>query len=157
MTTHGSESSKPVKITLFHAEWCGHCVDFKPTWGKMKENKEAWKNIDFEEYEAGTLSTLPEKTKKVNGEDIIGFPTIKIKIFEKEYNYKGSRDQDDIFEFVLDHLKNDKKQGRKLLKTEGNNKNTRNDQNSLVQKGGMINIRTINKILNKSDLAIIKF
>lgn len=153
MTNHASE--KPVKITLFHAEWCGHCVDFKPTWEKMKESKEAWKNIEFEEHEAGTLGSLSENEKKVNGEDIIGFPTIRINIFEKEYNYKGSRDQDEIFGFVLDHLKNDKRQNKKMLKNERKNDNM--NQNDEMQRGGNVNIKTINKMLNKSDLAIIRF
>lgn len=142
------ESKKPVKITLFHAEWCGHCVDFKPTWEKMKENKEAWKNIEFEEYESGILNSLPEDVKKINGEDIIGFPTIKISIFEKEYNYKGVRNQDEIFGFVLERMKNDKKQNKKISPS-------RTEKS--VQKGGSINVRTISKLLNKNDLAVVEF
>lgn len=175
----GSEAKKPIKIILFHAEWCGHCVDFKPTWEKMKENKDAWKNIDFEEYESGVLSTLPEKLKTINGESIEGFPTIKIKVFEKEYNYRGPRDQDKIFGFVLDHLKNDKRQNKKMLKEgtytsklekeqthkpkekESESEKTKSETLKLDQSGGNVNegnygtIKTINKMLSRSDLMIV--
>ena len=40
-------SSKPVQITLYHANWCGHCVNFKPTWETMKSNPKNTKKIDF--------------------------------------------------------------------------------------------------------------
>lgn len=42
-----SPTKKPVKIILFHANWCGHCVDFIPTWEKMKSDKNANKNIEL--------------------------------------------------------------------------------------------------------------
>ena len=40
-------SSKPINITLFHADWCGHCVNFMPTWESMRSDKQAEKNIKF--------------------------------------------------------------------------------------------------------------
>ena len=24
-------------ITLFHADWCGHCQQFKPVWNEIKQ------------------------------------------------------------------------------------------------------------------------
>jgi thiol-disulfide isomerase/thioredoxin len=97
--------TKPIKITLFHADWCGHCVDFMPTWERMKKDKNARKNIEFEEYEAATLPDLPEETRTVDGEKIDGFPTIKITINDNEYNYMGNRSSDDIYEFIVKELR----------------------------------------------------
>ena len=30
--------SKSLSVTLYYADWCGHCNDFKPEWKKLNEN-----------------------------------------------------------------------------------------------------------------------
>jgi hypothetical protein len=86
---------KSVKLTLYFADWCGHCVSFKPEWEKIKKNMSKIKdnhkkvNIKIEEYEHEKLSKLGGG--KINGVDIDGYPTVKIKLSngkeEKEYNF----------------------------------------------------------------------
>jgi thiol-disulfide isomerase/thioredoxin len=86
---------KSVEITLYYANWCGHCVRFKPAWEELKENISKLKDnhkkvhIKIEEYEHENLSKLGGG--KINGVDIDGYPTIKIKLShgkeEKEYNF----------------------------------------------------------------------
>lgn len=102
-------TSKPIQITLFHANWCGHCIDFMPTWEKMKSNETANKNINFENYEYETINSLSKLDRSINGLDIIddrlGFPTIKITINDTEYLYNGPRDISNIYNFILEELR----------------------------------------------------
>jgi hypothetical protein len=100
-------SKKPIKITLFHANWCGHCTDFMPTWDVMKEDKTARKNIDFEQYEESSVGSLPDATREIDGVDVrsFGWPTLKITVNDVDHLYKGRRTSNDIYEFILDQLK----------------------------------------------------
>lgn len=92
--------SKPIVITLYHADWCKHCRDFMPIWETMKTNEKAKRNIGYIEYESEEIKELPEKMRKVDGKEIEGFPTIKITIDGKEYNYMDKRDADTIYRFI---------------------------------------------------------
>jgi glutaredoxin len=96
---------KKIKITLYHAKWCGHCVTFFPIWKKMAENEVARKNIDFEEHEQQTFGSLSADEMKINDEPIDSFPTIRININNTDYNYTGGREPDDIYQFIIDRLK----------------------------------------------------
>lgn len=69
-------------IILAHASWCQHCINFKPTWEKVK----SWcksKGINTQEYEDAELQMMqfnPTKNTAVIPLDIIeGYPTIIIK------------------------------------------------------------------------------
>ena len=95
---------KPIKIILFHADWCGHCIDFMPEWKTMKSNTKAHKYIDFIQYEYATIKNLDNSIKTINGKQIDGFPTLKIIINDVEFNYSGNRNRDDIYKFVIDNL-----------------------------------------------------
>jgi len=101
-----------VEITLYFADWCGHCVDFKPEWKKFKENisecQDKYKKIRINatEYEHETLSR--EGGGKINNMEIDGYPTIKIRLShknkgEKEYNYDkyGKRDAQSMTDFLM--------------------------------------------------------
>lgn len=98
-------SNKPVKVTLFHANWCGHCQNFMPIWNEMVENKNANKNIEFLSIESAELDSLTDKEKQINGEEIQGFPTIKITINNRDYNYQGTRETNDIYSFIIKKIK----------------------------------------------------
>lgn len=100
-------SKKIVKVTLFHADWCGHCVRFMPTWEKMIKDKEATKNIEFEAYEESKMRSLDESIKTINGEDArtYGFPTIKITVDKEEYAYNGNRTPEEIYKYILEKIK----------------------------------------------------
>ena len=38
------------KITLYYADWCGHCKHFKSTWEALKPLFEK-NNVDYAEFE----------------------------------------------------------------------------------------------------------
>jgi hypothetical protein len=102
---------KSVEVTLFHADWCGHCVNFKPEWkafqNKIKKINNIYKgvNININEYEHAHLEKIGGG--KINGIDIDGYPTIRIKLTcdkeEKEYNYENygkQRNSDYMTKFI---------------------------------------------------------
>ena len=82
------------KVTLFYADWCGHCNTFKPEWQKLKKIF-LKNNIDFAEYEDSKNADV------INSNEIDGFPTIKIETNEGIYEYNGRRDAESILNTVL--------------------------------------------------------
>jgi len=101
-----SPTKKPIKITLFHANWCGHCVKFMPVWEKMKEDENATKNIDFEQYEESSIKDLPDSVRIADGVDVRtkGWPTLKISVNGDEHFYEGSHKARDIYKFIIGQL-----------------------------------------------------
>lgn len=109
-------SKKPIKITLFHANWCDYCQNFLPLWNEMKSDKETTKNIEFEEYEDTKIGDLPEKIRSCDGVDVrtFGYPAIKISIGDKDYMYTGKRTAEKIYGFILDKINNPKQNDKEL-------------------------------------------
>jgi thiol-disulfide isomerase/thioredoxin len=60
------------QILLFHANWCGHCKNFMPTWNKMKNTSDCI----LKSYEVDDPS--PESKKMFETYSIKSFPTIVI-------------------------------------------------------------------------------
>lgn len=90
-------------ITLYHAEWCGHCRHFQPHWVELREYVRKHKNdilknhntsIIFEDYLEG------KDDDKINDANIMGFPTIKI----DGEDYEGNRRVSDILLEVIPDL-----------------------------------------------------
>lgn len=85
------------KVTLFHANWCGHCKSFMPTWQALKKIFKE-NNIEFAEYE-------DEKDEDaIKSNNIDGFPTIRIDGDNGEYDYNGERSADAILHEILPNL-----------------------------------------------------
>ncbi len=84
-------------LVFFHANWCGHCLNFMPIWNKfesqMINNNIKLAKIDVENKK---YNNITEKYK----EHIKGYPTIlyidKIRIEE----YKGARTIDALTRFI---------------------------------------------------------
>lgn len=102
-----ASGKKPIKITLFHANWCGHCTGFMPTWENMRADESSQKNIEYEEYEESAIGALDESMRTVNGRDVrsFGYPTIKITVNDKDYVYEGRRTTDDIYKSILEEIR----------------------------------------------------
>jgi hypothetical protein len=84
-------------------ENCIHCDHFMPVWKKLSGSEQ--KNIGFAEYERSQLDSAGDEGT-VNGKPVMGFPTIKINVMDREYNYQGERTETAILGFVRDKLKN---------------------------------------------------
>jgi thiol-disulfide isomerase/thioredoxin len=79
-------------LTLFKAEWCGHCKSFKKTWNELKnENKN---NINFVTYDSELNKNEISKYK------IEGFPTLVLLTNDKAIEYVGPRNKEAIEEFI---------------------------------------------------------
>jgi protein disulfide-isomerase A6 len=83
----------PVKITLYYAEWCGYCKRFKPTWERLKEAFNG--KVNYAEYES-------ENKKVMERENIKSYPTIKITHGGETEIYKGGREFNVLFSYVME-------------------------------------------------------
>jgi hypothetical protein len=95
-------------LTLYFANWCGHCGPLKPVWNELTNNIKDMGNkyngvkIIVKKIEDSDA----QKTggAKINGEDIEGYPTIKFGLTaggeSKEYEYLKERDVDTVIDYV---------------------------------------------------------
>jgi len=87
-----------VTVKLYYADWCGHCIKFKPEWEKFKGIADK-NGVKTEEYEAD------KDKQKIEEANVSGFPTIKIEISGNKEDYEGPR----TAEAIMSHVKGDKK------------------------------------------------
>ena len=69
-----AEKGKTV-LVLFHAEWCGYCKKFMPTWNKAKSSLQS-SDVVLKDYEADT----DKEVMKEN--NVSSYPTLKL--FKKD-------------------------------------------------------------------------
>ena len=81
------------KITLYHANWCGHCQTFKETWKAMKPILDQH-NIKHEEFE----ETQNQEVMAQAG--IEGYPTIRITMNGNTADYNGPRDVQSVLNYL---------------------------------------------------------
>lgn len=94
--------------TLFYANWCGWCKNFRPEWNKLKQNisqingKYKGVSITCHEFEDSQLKSIGGA--KIRNKDIRGYPTIKItlNVNGKKYEgeYEGKRTANDILHYM---------------------------------------------------------
>lgn len=77
------------KITLYHANWCGHCKNFLPQWEALTKTLDKH-NIGHEDFEDSRDGAV------ISAANIMAFPTIKITKGNDEYEYNGDRSVDGI-------------------------------------------------------------
>lgn len=104
--TEGFESAPNLKpndnecvVTLFYADWCPHCVQFKPIFQKAKDtmtNKSCTspqlkgKSLRFEKVDC---VAHPDLAKEYN---INGYPTVKLITSSNIDEYSAGRDLDSM-------------------------------------------------------------
>jgi len=94
-----SKKSKKAKIILIWAEWCGHCVDFKPKFEKCRQEvsdstvlNDKIEVIDYNDKD------YPTKIKEYGGK---GFPTVVFEDTEGNFDsYEGPRTTDGLISFI---------------------------------------------------------
>lgn len=103
-------SENTIDITLYYANWCDHCVQFKPEWNKFKQMMEKTHDningfkIKCNEYEDTEIAN----SSKLSQENILGYPTIKIKVNTRNkqmnYEYNGKRTAKSLSQHVLNKI-----------------------------------------------------
>lgn len=97
--TESSNNNKKNKtVAFFHADWCGHCQQFKPEWEKIKKELEL-NNVKYKEINSEDRDT-------VNAFKIRGFPTLMV-VDDGTTNgieYEGPRKKENFIEFVRRNL-----------------------------------------------------
>jgi thiol-disulfide isomerase/thioredoxin len=71
-------------VELYYANWCGHCVKFKPKWDEISKELNS-NGVETMAYEYDLFRDVMDK------EDIKSFPTIKININGKKFVHTGER------------------------------------------------------------------
>lgn len=153
------KSDKPITITLFYANWCTHCHGFLPVWDKMVDDKKTGKNFRFIKVEEVEIPDLPEEMRMVDGEDVrnIGYPTIKISVNGKEYQYNGRRTARDIYQSIMESLSETEGKLDDEVSVEMNNNNISIESRPLsesTQRGGNIKLRTLSRMIKKGELRL---
>jgi len=89
-------------LLLFHADWCGHCQHFMPTFNKFGGaiNKSKLNIVKF---------NADVDKKFVNAFKIEGFPTLLLHDpkSKKFINYNGDRSINDLVKFVNENTHTD--------------------------------------------------
>lgn len=154
-----SNMSKPIEITLFYANWCGHCNRFMPTWEQMKKDGKSNKNINFVEYEEAELEGLSDDVKSINGERINSYPSIKITINGKEHYYDGQRDSKSIYSYIKEKLESMMNNGSIDETTDNVSIGTMSDSDKPMKGGNNVNkindiIKTCSPKLDDNELNV---
>lgn len=79
------KSSKGPCIIVIYADWCGHCQRAVPDWIELAKSADVYA-IESEKY---------------SGDDVSGYPTIKIVKNGKVSDYKGERTVKDMKNALL--------------------------------------------------------
>lgn len=94
--------AKKMKLTLYHAKQCGHCITFHPEWMKFEN---AFKSKYPEKLEITNVESAqigPEVT--INGKQLEGYPTVKVEFDGKEFEYRGKRTYEGLTDFIKQRL-----------------------------------------------------
>lgn len=86
-------------LVLFHADWCGYCKRFMPTWNKAKSELQN-NNVVLRDFEADENPDIMEEN------NVSGYPTLKLfKPNGKVVNYEGDRSLSNLGDFINNNSK----------------------------------------------------
>jgi hypothetical protein len=94
--------SKKMKLTLYHSKQCIHCVSFLPQWLKFEDtfNSKYPRKLEIRNIEAAMIGS----DVTIAGQQLEGYPTVKVEFDNKEFEYKGKRTYEGLSEFVTQRI-----------------------------------------------------
>ena len=122
------------KFVLYYAPWCGHCKHFLPKWEDICEQvseKHPNLNVKLVRVDCEYIQGKEKETLGFNP-NVMGYPTLRV--YKKHSNnveeYHGSREVDDIVEFLNSHFSEETpvKPKKKSSKKKGSKKESNKDK-----------------------------
>lgn len=87
-------------LTMYYADWCGHCQRAKPEFGKLGSTQ----TIGGKQVSIRLVNPETHPDDAV-GVDIRGYPTIILKAGDKSTEYSGERNHSALLGFLQQHVK----------------------------------------------------
>ena len=92
VTMENYVNNEPLKFSLYHVKWCGHCKTTKPEFDKLVNN-DKYKTINGKKiiYESIDCEESQDNIDQAEKAGVESYPTIKLndKIYEGERTVKG--------------------------------------------------------------------
>ena len=85
-----------IKITLYYLKLCGFCKKFEKEWDRIK-------NLKSNDIILKKIENSSGKRYYANKELIIGYPTLVIRINNRNIVYKGDMLAESILNFISNH------------------------------------------------------
>ncbi|XP_069692492.1 thioredoxin domain-containing protein 5 homolog isoform X2 [Periplaneta americana] len=96
--------AKGIAFTKFFAPWCGHCKRLAPIWEELGKKFIGNPFVKIAKVDC----TLDMNKELCSEQEVDGFPSLYLyKDGSKVAEYTGSRNLDDLYEFVAKHLPHD--------------------------------------------------
>lgn len=110
-------------VTLFYADWCGHCQELKPKWRKLEKSLQ---QLNDKMVLARVNNSVMSEIE--GDKDIMGFPTIYyLENGSKKSEFKKERSLFELFNFISEIRPSKKREIMDVYR------------NTILQKGGKKN------------------
>ena len=83
-------------VVLYYADWCPHCVRFKPVWSFVKSRMESDK-VHFTEVDC---TDADNEIRTPQGTTVPGFPSVYMYRNGREHSYEGRRDTEEVLKWI---------------------------------------------------------
>ncbi|CAM4718052.1 unnamed protein product [Leuciscus chuanchicus] len=100
-------NSSATRLVMFYANWCGHCINFSPTWKSLARDIKEWKPA----VDLAAIDCADESNRKVcTNYGITGYPTLKFFPAYSSSEFTGqqftgsSRDVRSLRHYIIDKL-----------------------------------------------------
>ena len=139
-------------LVLYHADWCGYCTEFLPTWKKLINKMKTNNQVYLGEIEHKHLQSFPDPGVKT-------FPSLKF--YKRNPKYKKLNKKTNFIKLLNKNrsMKNKKNKNRKTFKTsiKNNHKNNNNDYTNNKKGKDTSNIfknlfNNMNLIYNRNEI-----
>ena len=141
-------------IILVHANWCGHCIQFKPEWSKFTAKFKKSDNLIVTEIESDSFNKLQSENQDLYNriaKDVNGFPSILTVKNGKVEKYLNERTSNALEEHVKTTFNQKHQDGGAKKKTKPVKKTSATTKKASSKKGGdnMLTDDKFEKLLRK--------
>ena len=134
-------------LVLYHADWCGYCTQFLPTWKKLINEMKTNKQVHLGEIEHKHLESFPNPNVKT-------FPSLKFYKLNPKYKNKQLIKKTNFTKLLNKNrsMKNIKNKKRKTLKTTIKNNNKNHNNNHTNNENGQDTSNIFKNLFNNMNL-----